>query len=396
MSDTFTWQYNAIDSVFFKEAREMDSSGVGEIDSLFPPPINTLIGATRTLIAETTLGDAMDWSGFSKEKEIHKAAALIGYGIDNLGPLSFKGVWLRLGGERLYPAPLRLLRKTCTSTGDNKYGWLTPGTDTIGCDLGQAVRLPQISGNMRGAVPVSDVWVTGTQFESLLAGSIPKDLSTLLVSRDFAGGAVRWLVHSEPRLGIARNNRHATVIEGLLYQTRHIRPTGDLAFEVDVCGSSVTSVPAELMTRFGGEGRAASVSLHQHIDQFPSLPDAGKASGLVLYLLTPALMRSNKYTMFPGFKRQSGTPTRWHGELNGVPMDLISAVIGKPLREGGWDAAEHAPRKVLSLTPAGSCFFIKPRGNLQQAGEALHGSQIGYEQKHGRGVIAVGYWNDVE
>ena len=43
MSDTFTWQYNAIDSVFFKEAREMDSSGVGEIDSLFPPPILSLI-----------------------------------------------------------------------------------------------------------------------------------------------------------------------------------------------------------------------------------------------------------------------------------------------------------------------------------------------------------------
>jgi len=46
----------------------------------------------------------------------------------------------------------------------------------------------------------------------------------------------------------------------------------------------------------------------------------------------------------------------WTGEIAGVRLEIHSTVIGKAIREGGWDQAAGAPRTVRSLLPAGSAW----------------------------------------
>lgn len=398
MTDSACWQFSAVDSLFFKEAREMDSSGQGEIDSLFPPPVNTLIGATRSMIAEMSF-PGMDWAEYAKAGSKHAAASLIGFGIDDLGPLSFKGVWINVNGQRLYPAPLNLLEKTQVN-GGVRYSWLTPGT-TSHCDLGRAVRLPAIPKNMRGARQLQNCWLHRPEYEALLTGKVPANLHEVIytTTRKTDSLTNRCLIHTEPRLGIARDNRRATVEPGLLYQTRHLRPDSSLLFELDVTGSVIDILSEQVLTRLGGEGRAAAVSIEQIQPALPALSRPDGATGLVLNLLTPALLRCDATRVLPGLaKKETANQTIWHGQLGetGVTMDLITAITGKPMREGGWDTAKNKPRAVRSLTPAGSCYYVVPKGDLFEAAEALHGRQIGDEQELGRGMIAVGYWNKGE
>lgn len=106
--NALTCHFEALDTWFFRESRPQGSIGASELGSVFPPPVNTLLGAVRTAI-----GDAFhqqhgtDWRQFA---ELNALQAIIGFA-DNLGPLRCEGPFLSLKGERLYPAPANLMRK---------------------------------------------------------------------------------------------------------------------------------------------------------------------------------------------------------------------------------------------------------------------------------------------
>lgn len=101
---TQSWQFSAIDTLFFRESRPMESIGGSELGSVFPPPPRTLIGAIRTALGEA---EQVDWSKFEEQSD-HFLRNLIGYA-DDLGSLSFDGVWVHYKGERLYPMPSNLI-----------------------------------------------------------------------------------------------------------------------------------------------------------------------------------------------------------------------------------------------------------------------------------------------
>jgi len=52
----------------------------------------------------------------------------------------------------------------------------------------------------------------------------------------------------------------------------------------------------------------------------------------------------------------------WQGRIAEISLTLRAAVIGKALREGGWDLAQQKPRDVVSLVPAGSCYYFTVEG----------------------------------
>ena len=121
----------------------------------------------------------------------------------------------------------------------------------------------------------------------------------------------------------------------------------------------------------------------------PRLPE--NVCGIVVVLVSHALF--SRGWLPDGFELCSfGGYDSWSGELGGCPLRLISAVTGKPVREGGWDMARCAPRPLISLVPAGSCYFFETEGNPETVAHALHGLQIGQETEYGRGEIAAGYW----
>lgn len=385
MNSAITLSFKATDTLFFRESRPMEAAG--ELQSVFPPPVRTLAGAIRTLIGESA---AVNWREYEQD-EAHALRKVIGYR-DDLGGLKLKGVWLLEGEkERLYPAPLHLLRKEkqlCALELEPQGTW---------CDLGRNVRLPCLSKlggqDLAGSKPLENTWLTQAGLEAVLAGGLPDiEMKQLRTESE--------LFVREPRLGIARDNSTRMVVDGMLYQTQHVRPNDELRVEVDVTGLP-DSIPQNAMVRLGGEGRMANMMTKQFDHGFPEAPDLSGAYGLMLYLLTP--LHSDKpsddlWNPLPGFVRMDkadGGFTVWRGILQGVELELYAAVTGKALRQGGWDMAKHKPRAVTSLIPAGSVFFCKVTGgDIEVAAKALHNQHIGALTEYGYGHLAVGVWND--
>ncbi|MEK7232195.1 MAG: type III-B CRISPR module-associated protein Cmr3 [Elusimicrobiota bacterium] len=392
MSTTHTLRFSALDTWFFRESRPFNAIGGSELASIFPPSPRTLMGAVRGAI-----GDALnaDWRDFHQKKWKYQLAdgkclsELIGYG-DDIGPLTLAGPWLVHSDERLYPVPLCLLER---SEGGRKKCirlCIGPATHT---PLGK-VRLPELPPGNAGAKTLERVWVSGTGLARVLAGDIPKDNELRRAAELFT---------EEPRLGIARDNSKRVTGDGMLYQTRHLRPKGGLMIEAEIQHLPADVNLADRLIRLGGEGRLAHLELRQGGGVLPPVPKANTDTrGLILVLLTPARLGEGREGWLPpGFVAAEENGARvWKGRIADVVLTLHAAVIGKTLREGGWNLAEHKPRDVVSLVPAGSCYYVTVEDDITDAIKKLHGAHISDEKKHerefGRGQIACGLWNKDE
>ncbi|MCG5525871.1 hypothetical protein LRB11_13165 [Ectothiorhodospira haloalkaliphila] len=371
---------SALDTLFFRESRPFDTIGGSELASVFPPPPRALAGAIKARLAEA-LG--VDWHVFHKNPDSyevggHRLKDLIGDG-DEWGRLKLRGPWPCLDGERLYPAPLNLLADgECEQLARLCIG---PAART---HLGQ-VRLPTLPGDQRGLKPLEHYWLTAKGFARVLAGGCPAP-SEIRHSAD--------LVTHESRLGIGRDNRRRTAEEGLLYQTRHLRPIPGLRLEVDIDGLPEDLPSIDGLARLGGEGRMAHFSLEAKAGALPEAPPVeGNPAGLILTLLTPARLAHGTW-LPPDFEPVDIDGMRhYRGTLHGIELSVEAAVIGKPLREGGWDMARRRPRPVNSLLPAGSAWFCRVEdASLATAIKQLHGTQIGADGSLGRGLLACGLW----
>lgn len=378
-----TLRFSALDTWFFREARPFDAIGGSELASIFPPPPRTLMGAVRTAI-----GDALgaDWPAFGMDPDNYRLPDdrrlrdLIGFG-DDYSLLKLQGPWLTDREQRLYPMPLCVLERSTGQATTRIRLRIGKGANT---PLGR-VRLPELPPGNAGAKTLERVWLTAAGLTAMLDGGVPHDDEIRRASDLFV---------EEARLGIARDNKRRVAGEGLLYQTRHLRPKSDLAVEADVALPDHAAVTGRLV-RFGGEGRLA----HLDVRESRALPQQPKPSantlGLVLVLLTPARLGDGDNGWLPrGFEpeEQQGVLV-WKGQIAQVPLTLHAAVFGKVHREGGWDLAKRKPRDVVSLIPAGSCYYVTADGDLAAAAKDLHGESIGAEPHLGRGLIACGLWN---
>lgn len=392
---TQTWRFSALDTWFFKEARQMDTFGGSELNSVFPPPARTVMGAIRTALGEA-LG--VDWHVYKKKEERERYVIngfpfgeYIGYG-DDTGKLSLSGPWVSIARkdgayERLYPVPRNLFR----CKGDKETVRLQIDK-SIHCDLGKNVRLPKLpdqSDKNKKYKPLEG-WITQTGLEAFLRGET--------VSYDEIY-AQKDIYEEEPRLGIARDNASRVALESLLYQTRHIRLRSDnnlkIAIEVDLTVDDATIKPPVKLIRFGGEGRFAGIKVDkQPYANHPTAPHKkDDAHGIILMLLTPALCDSGGWVL-PGFEKvEQEDQTVWKGILRGIGLTIHSAVIGKAQREGGWNLAEHKSRPVTSFIPAGSLYYCTVDNcDIDKAIQALHLNYIEDKPELGRGMIAVGLW----
>lgn len=389
---TKTLRLAAFDTLFFRESRPFDAIGGSELASVFPPPPRTLLGALRAVVGDSL---TVDWQAFGKHKNNYllpdgkRLSDLIGYG-DDLANLSVNGVWLSWNGERLYPAPLFLLRK-----GEGKGSRmerLRIGSP-LQTPLGK-VRLPEIPGKESGFRSLDGAWLSRSGLGKVLSGELPGE-EEFYQRRD--------MFVDELRLGIARDNHKRTVETGLLYQTLHIRPRPDLAMEMDVSGLADDLCINNHVVRLGGEGRMATMAeITGGPVELPTPVVREDTKGVILILLTPARFKAERGEpgwLPDGFK-ENPDPSgirRWTGEIKEIPLTLHAAVIGKAQREGGWDMAERRPRVVQSLIPPGSCYYCTVNeGKIEDAIDAVRGAYIGEDNALGRGLIACALWNHRE
>lgn len=400
---TKLWRFEALDTLFFRESRPMESIGNAELSSVFPPPIKTIVGAIRNHLGEK---GAVDWNEFQTSPN-HPLKHKIG-GDDPLGgPLSFQGCYVIRDGERLFPVPSNL-------DGHNNCAQLLQLGQPVTCDLGDKVQLPKFPKGAKKLNSLIGYWLKQSDFEALLKGQL-SSLKNLVPEhqsvKKITGNNIPPLYVQEPRLGIAIDNNRRMVEENMLYQTRHIRPSTGLGIEVEVssdvegydCSSAKNAT-----VRLGAEGRIASVCSYETSD-FLAAPEPHQSTkGIILYLLTPAYFPIHTHADSPwhfleNFKQQTiNGKTTWIGTVHGISLQLHMAFIGKLQREGGWSLLERRPRALKGFVPAGSCWYFTVQGKQDGAslGEIahaitkLHGSQIGEEQRLGRGRVAVGLWED--
>jgi CRISPR-associated protein Cmr3 len=390
-----SWRFNPMDTLFFRESRPHDAVGGAQLGSLFPPPARTVAGAVRTLIGNL---DQVDWEDFAKpspEQDVSvRLRDKIGIG-DELGNLNLKGPWLVKAQQRLFPAPLYLLKQPQTG----EMVRLRIGCP-VSCDLGQKdngeivpVRLPMLPPGNAGAKPAENVWLSAADYSRVLQGEVPQ--GTLYEKEQ--------LYREEPRLGIALDEARRTVKEGLLYQTRHIRPLDDVGVEVDLDGIGLDAAGSKPNTvRLGGEGRlvcVGQVSYEKPESPFPSAPEPNADTvGLILNLMTPADLAG--HWLPDGFMPEEVDGVlSWRGNIAGYDLRIHAAVIGKARQEGGWDLAAQKPRLVKPLLPAGSAWYctLAQGQELNDAIAAIHQAmQIGKDRRLGRGQLAVGLWQKQE
>jgi CRISPR-associated protein Cmr3 len=387
----FNFQFQALDTWFFRESRPHDAVGASELSSLFPPPVRTLMGAIRSFLGEQI---GINWHAFNTNPAQPTLIAGLDFkqavgGAEGLGQLSVQGPWVCYDRQRLYPAPFYLMQQ-----GDELVR-LQIG-DPVRCDLG-SVRLPQLPKDLVGYKNVEQAWVTRSGWEKLLNQQVP-DKSDIIVQAD--------VLAKEPRLGIARDNAARKVIEGRLYQTQHIRLKDHVSIELDVHGldeqlaAVLPKTNGSELLRLGGEGRMAGLTTTQQHEPLPSLNIAGlkTVNKFIIHVITPADFSGN---WFPeGFEKTERVgQTVWQGEINGIGLIIAAAVIGKVHREGGWDMQNHQPRTVKSYLPAGSAWFcevIDKSITWSIIIEKLHNYCIGLDAAYGRGHILIGLWNDNE
>ena len=338
-----TWQFEALDSLFFRGAKPFNSGEGGFLDSQFPPTAQTMAGVIRAAIAETK---GVDWARF-RDGEQPDITALIGADSEDTGKLRFCGPYICKDGQRLYPVPLHLLY----SSKEEKWGKLQPAKETLQTDMGDK-RLPEVVGQAEGAKPLENAWLDKVGFTKVLQGQMP---STYSKEED--------LFIAESRTGIGWDNEKRKVNEGMLYFTRHIRLKEGVSLAMDVQGGD--DVKPASMLRLGGEGRMTNVNVSdgKHVGFNHSSGDTA-----VIVLLT--------HGDFGG---------KSEPELKGV--EFVSACVGKAVREGGWDYKKRKPKPLKSLVPAGSVYFVK--GDI-----AKLETHIGNRTAFGYGEIAVGTWED--
>ena len=380
-SDALNITLTAYDTWFFRESRPHDAVGASELSSLFPPPIRTLAGALRTLIGDQleinwqTLQSATQ-PDFNFISELGDAKGL--------GELQINGPWINFKGQRLYPAPLYLMQK-----GEEKIR-LAPGS-IVRCDLG-SVRLPALPEGSQGFKNLEQHWITAEGMRRCLEGEVPTD--KIYTSDD--------LFSHEARLGIARDNVTRSVEDGKLYQTQHLRlkedvSVGLLVKNLSAVAKAILTLPNTLL-RLGGEGRMAALEAQAQAQALPfvNAKANAKVENFVLHFLTPADFEGE---MFPkDFKKTMlDGETVWQGDINDIGVRIVSAVLGKVHREGGWDMQKHQPSPVKSYIPAGSAWFcqaIDSELTWETLNTQLHGQCIGVDSAYGRGQVLLGSWQD--
>ncbi len=384
--------FSQIDSWFFRESRSMDGAGSTALASVFPPPSKTLLGAIRRQIGDKYHQEnGTSWQTFEDNQELQ---SIIGYGNDYAG-IKAQGAWLYQSAQKelYFPCPMNLQQQ-----GEDKTIFFTLSTKPVHCDLGK-VRLPQLIRDKdpkQSQVPIEEVYLSMTAFADVLNAQAPSINSLITENSIFT---------KDPRLGIERNNQKRKTEDGKLYQTNHIRLAKNWQIYLGLSGIDEQYLPNDKILRLGGEARMTALT-QLLLDDAPSLPKKPTLKAdtrqLVIYLATP----------LPDFERDNNTPilpnksfirndneqfTSWIGDIKGKDGELIkdikviSAMIGKPTRVGGWDMANHKSLPVRSFIPAGSCWYIETN-NAQALINALHGQFLteGNDRALGYGQIFVG------
>lgn len=394
-------QFEPVDSWFFRESRPHGSVGANALNSVFPPPTRTLVGAIRSHIGACYFAShpQSSWDDLDK---ITPLKAVVG-NAEKLGSLQPRGVFLQeqQDSQTTYflPAPTNICSKT---EGDKtRYLAFELTSSLYETDIGKTylVTLPEKTAQIndtRGFKPLENTWISTRVWEAILnadIASLSQQQANIRTTNDF--------ISSEYRLGIELISTQRSIKEGQLYQTNHCRlkPNVSVIMPIEYNETELNQIAKHafarpVLLRVGGEARMAAVSVCQKIPSYlPKAPtkklsqEVGNKKRFMLYFITKLAMQEKNWLPKDFNQIENG----WQGVINDINMTIISACIGKAHREGGWNQLEHKPRAIENYLPAGSVFFVEVDESIDDKTiiDKLHGKTV---ENHpwGDGLMLVG------
>lgn len=369
-------QFDPIDTLFFRDGTPFaaDSSPQDGVTSMFPPSPATVAGALRAALARCNgWRDSARWpAGLNK---------VLGDGPDELGALSIEGPFLLRNGEPLFQVPRHLLGVV------SENGWvpralLRPGRP-VSCDLGDAVRLPDLAGTINEPEKLKEgigQWLKLAGMMAVLRGELP-------LAADVVPSTRLW--SEEPRIGLKRCRSTRTAATGQLYSTRHIRLARGVSLGVRLRGVPPTwELPLDRPIPLGGESRAAVCREWDGDSALEPLRTRFNASQRVSIIALTAIA-----------SLPEGIRLGLHLSDGPGLVRVVSACTGRPQRIGGWDSLARRPLALRSSVAPGSVFFCEvdePHGFSHTGPERGHLSGVGSRQAWGFGLVALGTWHDDE
>ena len=320
-----TLKITATDTLFFGSGRpftmDEDSWSIG----VFPPYPETLYSFLRGCY-------------FVDKKDEYQLAGTENDPTNKL-ELSDFGLLLEKSGkvEKLYPFPLDLVENKTKEYLDIEKNRKIKFFEKLSLkEIGNEIisnRLPEIKWKLiyegKDKVRSSDdiYYLCETDFKAYLNGNY-NALDPLELKK---------LISGEPKIGIRRDRFDST--NKSLYRLNLNRletKESELSIWVTFNGLSFDTNT----NRMGGEGKLVFINEYNNESSLESDNNFNKDDIIRMYVATPALFDKG-----------------WKPEIEGT--EILTAVIGKPLFIGGFDAKFKHPKPTQKAVPAGSVYYFK-------------------------------------
>lgn len=356
------------DTLFFRTGRPFTMGDDTWSDSVFPPNPSTIYGAIRTfLIFE---------KGSLKEFKEGKFKDEIGTPLEK-GSLKIIGPFLYKESINLiyFKPPLDLVK--LENGNENKQLQLLSLTDKPEFFYSEDFPIDKIL-VFKGAKQVDEPegWVKNNTLKNYLIGK--KEKFGVIKNEN--------IFKTELKIGITRNRKTLASQDGYLYRIPLIRVGKDIAFLIKIQG--INDIPKTGIFQLGGEGKTVFYETldSNPLEEIENLRLELKGNMFKVYLATPAIFKK-------GWIPEWINENTLEGEKEGIRLKLISCVIGRFLRIGGWDLANNRPKPMYKAVPAGSVYYFKvlSDADLEKIKEVFHFKNISdINPEEGFGLSLVG------
>lgn len=329
-----------METFFFRDGRPFDR-GEGWATGIFPPLPSTIYGAIRA--AAISLSDCP----LRKFDDGVSGVLCAEMGSKtSLGKFSIRSIVLHDGIGPHVPTPLDLRRRGQFPVllGRNT----TPEVVTdIDSDLYQPEQ-PDAD-NEWGAS-----WIGHHALANYLKGS-PGQI----------GKPRSQYFHIEPKTGIERG-AEGTVKEGMLYNQEMIRLKDE--YHLSVEAETVTTLGHCGALKLGHDGRLFSYQIVPNDTHFAFRDElkalfidrlSGTDRRFKILFTSPALLKGGWLPGGVEDRKENGRQFHEWTIEPGLRLLVESAVLGRPMRVGGWDVANRKPKDMLRAVPPGSVYYCR-------------------------------------
>jgi CRISPR-associated protein Cmr3 len=330
-----TLNLEALDTLFFRDARPFDRGEESWAEGIFPPYPSVLYGMLRSLYFASNL-EKLSAANTSLDPSLN--LSITGLALS----LLIKKEDSSIEKQTVFPMPADLY--SVDEKGRKAFPLELAPTDAevfSNFSYSHFLRLPMTGDQLSGKVQSlgGRALLDEYSFEQYLKGQAgPYDFHLL---SDY--------MSLEPKIGIGRDVDTRTASEGMLYRVAMRRlqgKEGQIDLLLQYQEAMELKLPREGLARVGAEIKAVKFKEVSPFPNFGGSFDATKLENgakLKLYLASPAIFEGG---MMPDVFSQHG-------------LKSLTAAIGRYESIGGFDLIKQKPKAMRRAVPAGSVYYLE-------------------------------------